>query len=526
MHLRGRTRFLAPLAGLLVLVAALPVLAAPGVTPASVNQAADPGATLTIPKSVETPPIPPNPDVVFLVDTTTSMGPAIANVQANLGTVLSAVLGAQPTAQFAVADYRDTADSGGFFFVRQGLTASTAAVQTAINNLFLAGGGTDAPEDWINALFEIATGAISFRSDGTPIVVLVGDSSSHDPSNGHTLGATITALQNAGIRVVAVDVGPTPNQISDGLNAALQATAVTVATGGVLLFAPDPNTVASQILAGLQNLPVTVSHQVGACDPSLTVSLAPASQTVTSGQTTSFTETIAVAANAPQGQTITCQVTFLLDGQPGGPAFVETISIDVNDITPPVVTVDDQTVEATSPAGAVINYPATAVDNVDGPLTPTCTPPSGSLFPLGPTLVTCTATDAAGNTGVDTAIMTVVDTTPPATACVQTTNPSGKNIPPGNNPDGFFELLAVDVVDLDPDIVLSDEADPTVEFGPFASGTKIKLTQAPGATQSQKPGPGVIDWHITFKGDAVLVATDSFGNESDPIVCRVPPPPK
>jgi von Willebrand factor type A domain/HYR domain len=516
------------LGALVALVVAASASAAPGVTPASVSQAANPGATLTVTKAVETPPIPPNPDIVFLVDTTTSMGPAIANVRTNLQTVLSTVLAAQPTAQFAVADYKDTADPGGFFFVRQALTANTAAVQTAINNLTLSGGGSDAPEDWINALFQVASGAITFRSDDTPIVVLVGDASSHDPSNGIPLAGAISALQTAGIKVVAVDVGPTPGQISDGLNNFGQAAAVATATNGVLLFAPDPDTVADQILAGLQNLPVTVSHAVGPCNPNLNVSLAPATQTLTSGLTAAFTETIVVSANAPQGQTITCTVTFLLNGLSGGPAFVETISIKVNDITPPVVTVNDQTVEATSPAGAVINYPATAVDNVDGPLTPTCNPPPGSVFPIGSTLVTCSATDAAGNTGTDTAIMTVRDTTAPVTDCVETTNPSGKNVPRAakTNEDGFYQLLAADVVDLSPDIVIRDSADPSVEFGPFPSETKIKLTQAPGARQRQKPGPGAIDWHITLKGDALLVATDFSGNESDPISCLVPPPPK
>ena len=38
-----------------------------------------------------------------------------------------------------------------------------------------------------------------------------------------------------------------------------------------------------------------------------------------------------------------------------------------------------------------------ATDNVDGPITPVCTPASGSLFDWGNTPVTCTATDAAGN---------------------------------------------------------------------------------------------------------------------------------
>ena len=88
-----------------------------------------------------------------------------------------------------------------------------------------------------------------------------------------------------------------------------------------------------------------------------------------------------------------------------------------------------------------------------------------------------------------------------------TTNPSGNNVPPagnnpasGQNPDGFYELTAVDAVDPNPRITFRDSGSSFVA-GPYASGTKIKLTQAPGATPNVKPGAGVIDWHITLKGD-------------------------
>jgi hypothetical protein len=75
----------------------------------------------------------------------------------------------------------------------------------------------------------------------------------------------------------------------------------------------------------------------------------------------------------------------------------------------------DLTVEATSAAGATVSFDApTASDLVDGALTPTCDAASGDLFPLGVTTVTCTATDAAGNSGSDAFTITVVDTTPPA----------------------------------------------------------------------------------------------------------------
>jgi probable HAF family extracellular repeat protein len=70
----------------------------------------------------------------------------------------------------------------------------------------------------------------------------------------------------------------------------------------------------------------------------------------------------------------------------------------VTDTTPPVITVpDDMTVDATSPDGAVVEFTATATDDVDGDVPVGCTPASGSTFVIGDTTVECTATDTAGN---------------------------------------------------------------------------------------------------------------------------------
>ncbi|MGH3371551.1 MAG: nidogen-like domain-containing protein [Nocardioidaceae bacterium] len=81
-----------------------------------------------------------------------------------------------------------------------------------------------------------------------------------------------------------------------------------------------------------------------------------------------------------------------------------------SDTDPPVVSVpSDKTVNATSRAGAVVNYSGvTAEDEVDGPLDATCDPASGSVFPRGVTEVTCSATDAAGNTGTESFTVTVL----------------------------------------------------------------------------------------------------------------------
>jgi hypothetical protein len=150
-------------------------------------------------------------------------------------------------------------------------------------------------------------------------------------------------------------------------------------------------------------------------------------------------------------------------------------------------------------------------------------------------------TDEAGNLIAEHKIIRVPDTTPPAAVCVETTNPSGNNVPKagpnagksGQNPDGFYELLARDLIDPDPDIFVVDKGKDGIfgttddtTFGPFPSGTKIKYVEANGATPGQKPGPGDIDWMINGQGDFGVFAVDASGNVGDHVQCHVPPPPK
>lgn len=70
----------------------------------------------------------------------------------------------------------------------------------------------------------------------------------------------------------------------------------------------------------------------------------------------------------------------------------------VTDSEPPVLTVPaDITVNAVTAAGAQVTFTASATDAQDPAPVLLCTPASGSLFPIGTTSVSCTATDAAGN---------------------------------------------------------------------------------------------------------------------------------
>jgi hypothetical protein len=113
----------------------------------------------------------------------------------------------------------------------------------------------------------------------------------------------------------------------------------------------------------------------------------------------------------------------------GQSAFVVTVV----DTKAPVVSVADRTVEATGPNGAAVSFTATAMDTVDGAVTPSCTPTSGNTFAIGETAVTCTATDAHGNTGSASFTVTVADHTAPAVSMpsamtVEATGPEGARV--------------------------------------------------------------------------------------------------
>ncbi|WP_431046311.1 VWA domain-containing protein [Streptomyces sp. P1-3] len=611
-------------AALILVISVVPGTAAPTrppepeptVTPARVQDALDPGGSLTVDKRVRTPVVPPRPDVVLLVDGTGSMDRSIGNIQDQLNLITDAVTREQDDARFAVATYGDAADGERAYQVLQGLTDDLDAVKRGVGKLTADLGNFSPSEDWINALWQVANNGedgTAFRDGASPVVVLVGDASSHDPSLGHTLTEAVNALQSKGARILAVDID-TP--VGDGLNGngdngngqpgepthePNQATKAVDATGGKLFEGIDSDRVADTIAEGLSNLPTTVSHQILACHPSLTVTLEPATRTVTSGETAAFKETIKVAEDAPQGAELSCGIQFLVDGKvpgggtpdtvigdaeardstfghstggsgasgasggsdaaggtsasggsddaggtsgsggtsdsggsgeestagavagaiggsdggqnagviggligsvtsgahggahgganggpggevggpggdvggpgggvggpggdvggpggdvggpggdvggpggevggpggdtegpggdtegpggdtegPGGgdggdddpvPAYQQRITISVNDVEAPQVVVDDRTVEATGKDGAKIDFTAAAVDAVDGRLPATCDHASGSLFPLGATTVTCSATDSAGNKGTDTATFKVV----------------------------------------------------------------------------------------------------------------------
>jgi hypothetical protein len=119
------------------------------------------------------------------------------------------------------------------------------------------------------------------------------------------------------------------------------------------------------------------------------------------------------------------------------------------DQSPPALSIPgDMTVEADSAEGTLVTYEVSAFDDFDGEVPPTCSHASGTLFPLGQTLVTCDAADNQGNTSSASFNVTVADTQPPVLEIpnniLHTTTDEGMNVP--------FSVNATDRVDPDVEI--------------------------------------------------------------------------
>lgn len=155
----------------------------------------------------------------------------------------------------------------------------------------------------------------------------------------------------------------------------------------------------------------------------------PGSLTFTGCYTQQISFTILPSAS---GGTVTLS-TSTTGGLPASKYSEAAISIVVaaRDTTPPVLSLPgDLTAAAVNASGASVTYTVSAHDAVSGSVGVTCSPLSGSTFPLGQTTVTCSASDAAGNTISGSFIVTVVDQTAPVLnlpgeITAEATGPSG-----------------------------------------------------------------------------------------------------
>jgi hypothetical protein len=362
--------------------------------------------------------------------------------------------------------------------------------------------------------------------------------------------AAVSAIAATGTVVNSVAVG-TSSACSGGTAGDLSAVAV---NGGSCFAVTDPSSLPDLIPGLIGSTLTKLEMTVDGGAPSA-VATVPATPQPGPAAVTYSTST----AGLDPGSHEICVTAFGTDVTGGSGSTTTCVTVLVYDLalapataTNELGTDNSHTVTATlaGPAGSVGGYLVTfGVGGQNAGATGTCSPVDCKTDASGQVTFTYSVPVAPGSLGVDTISASVTladptgatdteqvmktwgDTTAPVVTCAPTTNPSGGTVPPagtnpksGQNPDGFYVLTATDAVDPDATVSVSDTGSSFVA-GPYASGTKIKLIQAPGATPTAKPGAGVIDWQITLKGDATVTATDGSGNTST-VTCKVPPPPK
>lgn len=192
-------------------------------------------------------------DVVFVVDTTGSMGGEIAQVQANLSSLVDQLTATTDSYRVAVVSYRDFPERTGYsldypFRVDQTFTDDPGLIQAAIDSLTAQGGG-DFPETVFSGI-QAAIG-LSWRPGVTKIAIVIGDAPALSPEPISNLTASQIVANSIAVdpvQVIGVDVGSLNSngalgQIADG-------------TGGSILIGTSGLTATIlEILDGAVNQP-------------------------------------------------------------------------------------------------------------------------------------------------------------------------------------------------------------------------------------------------------------------------------
>ncbi len=550
------------------------------VTPPAVSETLALGESVVVNKTVTTPEIPPMLDVCLLEDETASFGDDIHNLQTAAPVIYDQIIATGADAHFAVAGFRDyPIDPYGdpydhvYRLLTLGMSDDRNDWLNGVASL-TAGGGNDVPEAQYDAIVAAAgpgqfndptlgfQNNCGWRSDPgvTRVLVVATDAPFHTTDGTHVNNEVSTIAALTAQNIIVVGLKATTGSPGGELDA------LALATGGsVQPLSNDGANIADAILAGLSSIMTTVTPYDD-CDK-LDVTFSPTSQTVTSGDPANFVETITVPNDTSLAGTVqTCTVEFRDNGNVLG---IQDIMIRIPiaiDLTPESETNElgfdnEHTVTALIMSGLVpipelmVNFEILSGPNAGETHSEETNEDGEAQFTyeadeaeqgddgLGTDIIRAYAVlpDSGGNLYARDVEKDWTDTTPPEAQCVETVNPSGKNIPPagsipppgsknGQNEDGFYELLAEDVVSFNVEVYVEDMESGKV-FGPFVSGTKIKYTEVASeprmkAWGNDKSKADAIEWHIFGNGDAAVYAVDLSGNQSDPISCLVPPLPK
>jgi len=172
--------------------------------------------------------------------------------------------------------------------------------------------------------------------------------------------------------------------------------------------------------------------------------------------------TPASGSTFPVGKTtVTCTATDAHNNQSQA-TFSVTVLAPTDTSPPTIVTPVSMTVPMTSSGGAIVNYDASATDDT-AVASFSCTPPSGTVLPLGTTTVSCNAKDTAGNASSAGFTITVADMTPPSPTVpsnitAEAAGPNGAVV--------TFTASATDVVDGNVPVTCSPASGSVFALGP------------------------------------------------------------
>jgi len=254
------------------------------------------------------------------------------------------------------------------------------------------------------AVLVALVGPAATRADGDPLLTLPGSAVEVDVEN--------TTSGVAWFSVSAVDGLGNPLGVScdpsSGSSFPLGTTTVTCsASDGLVTVSGSFDVVVRDPTSPTLDLPTVSPVSV---DGATTAVISYSAGAADAGSPVPVSCSPASGASFPLGTThVSCSAT---DG--AGNTSTGGFDVTVADTTPPKLSLPGNITAGVNGASTkVVTFSATASDGSIA-LTASCAPASGSGFPLGTTTVSCSATDAAGNSTSGTFTVTVQDTTPPA----------------------------------------------------------------------------------------------------------------
>jgi hypothetical protein len=156
----------------------------------------------------------------------------------------------------------------------------------------------------------------------------------------------------------------------------------------------------TSICGPASGLPVTLSVSVSDPDPSqtLTITLKEGSTVLDTKSASTPATNLLVTFQPVLLSVMAHSLTIEVDDGTATNSCTTSVTVNADTLAPTITACPpNQSVNAISPTGAVVNYPAAiATDNCASP-TLSYSQAAGTLFPVGDTTVTVTATDAGGN---------------------------------------------------------------------------------------------------------------------------------